>query len=116
MSIINPIPATPAPAPAPTTAQSQAKLVASVKSSSNILFRQMVKTFNNQFANIWSNADGLTPQQAFTAFGTNAADLCQLSNTLATAINAAAPNTVSTATPSPLVYNTDGTVTVGSVS
>jgi hypothetical protein len=40
------------------------------------------QTFADAKAFVWSNADGLTPQQALDLFGTDAGDLFSLSNLL----------------------------------
>lgn len=76
-------------------------------------FAQMKRAYTDGMAIVWDNADGLTPADVFAALGTDGAEACRLSSVLATAINAAVPDTVPASAPQPLTINQDGTVTVG---
>jgi hypothetical protein len=95
-----------------TTAQKQAKAKATINGGVNALYRQMLTTYNSAMESVWANADGLTPQEVFNAFGTNGGELVRLATLLKTTINTATPNTIPDSSVS-LTVNNDGTVTVG---
>lgn len=76
-------------------------------------FRSIQGTFESARSLIWENNDGLTPQQAFDAFGNEAGKLIQASLACSTLINTLFPNTVDVNPPHPVTVNQDGTVTVG---
>ncbi len=66
----------------------------------------------NMYKTIWSNKDGLTPQQVFDLYGTNAAALRQMLLTIVGALNTAAPGTFDISYIHPVTVNPDGTITV----
>jgi hypothetical protein len=82
-----------------------------IQGSVNQLYSQMVKNLRENMALVWQNKDGLTPQEVFDAFGTDAVELLRLSSIVKNAINAATPGTIPdlTATITP---NEDGTVSI----
>ena len=57
--------------PTLSTAQAQAKLSRDIGFSANGLYKQEMAALAAGFTSIWSNSDGLTPIQAFQAFGTS---------------------------------------------
>jgi hypothetical protein len=106
--------ATPSPTPTPPTLtieQKQRKAKAIINAQINGLYRQMLSTYTAAMGLVWSNADGLTSQQVFDAFGTDGAELIRLATLLATTVNTATPGTI----PAPTVnlqIGEDGKVTV----
>jgi hypothetical protein len=120
LSMASIIPPTP-PAPVPlTTAQAQSKVLNVVKAVIERDLQMMQQSFSMVGGLIWSNPDGLTPQQCFDALDTvggnktnDASQLVQFSNTFLTALGGLG---VTIPSPMPAGYsltiNTDGTVTV----
>ena len=82
-----------------------------IQGSINHLYSQMVSTLRGNLALVWQNSDGLSPQEVFDAFGTDAVELLRLSSIVKNAINAATPNVIDDI-PATLTPNEDGTVTV----
>ncbi len=70
----------------------------------------MIEAYTTGMKNVWES-DGISPQEVFNAFGTEAGELKRLAAIIKTAINQAKPNTIPDA-PVSLVFNPDGTVTV----
>lgn len=75
-------------------------------------YSTLIATTNGIFNQVWSNKIGLTAQQVFDAFGTDAATLVSMFGVLVTAINQLQPNGISLSAPHTFVINQDGTVTV----
>ena len=96
-----------------TLEQKQERLKKQVARKSYETFQAMVGNYSEIKRMMWQNQQGLTPQQAFDALGTNAAELFQLSSVLVQAVNSVKPNTLDPAQPYEFTVNEDGTVTVG---
>lgn len=100
------------PSPVPLTVPDyQAQTQASVLSTLQSAVSGAVSGFVSIYGQLWNNPN-LTPQQVFTAFGTNACQLVQISQNFQSTMNTLAPNSI----PSPqysLQINPDCTVTVG---
>ena len=94
-----------------TTTQAQTKLKTTATAQINQVYRMNVTIYNSLMNSIWQNADGLTPQQAFDSFGTDAGELVTYGHLLAGLINNVTPDAVSTITPEALTVNENGTVT-----
>lgn len=105
MSIIQPV-------TSPTVEQRQARAVARINASINGLYRQMLTVYNANMEIVWSNSDGLTPQQVLDGFTTEGGELLRLTAALTTAVNTATPDVIP---PPSVVLNVaeDGTVTIG---
>lgn len=73
---------------------------------------RLIEQFNEIFNLVWDNPHGLTPQQVFDAFGTEAGDLFTVSSAIGSAILAVNPSWVPPTRPFPHVINQDNTVTV----
>jgi hypothetical protein len=91
----------------------QAKVKDRLDQRVNGLFNYLEQEFNNLMQEFWENSAGLTPQQVFDAYGTDAAQWFALANDLANMMNAIVPNTVDPTPPLPYTINPDGTVKVG---
>ena len=72
----------------------------------------MTTTYKTIRQVVWSNAQGLTPQEVFDALGSSGAELFQLSSLLVQTVNAAQPGTLDPTQPFDFTINPDGTVTV----
>jgi hypothetical protein len=99
--------------PVLTTEQKQTRLKALLQNSVNILWKQMLSTYQGSMKAIWQNPDGLTPQQAFDAFGTDAVELVRLAGIQAATLNNVQAGTVDTSAVPSFTVNQDGTITVG---
>lgn len=76
-------------------------------------FKRLVDDFQNTFSDVWNNSEGLSPQEVFDSFGTDAAELFQLADTVGKAIETLQPGSITTKAPMKYEINKDGTVTVG---
>jgi len=92
----------------------QLRLKAQTQAQIRQLFTQMTVVFTTCFNNIWENPDGLTPQQAIDAFGTDGVELFRLAWILQEAANEAKAGTLTQTPPVEVTKNQDGTVTIGS--
>lgn len=97
--------------PPPPKEALQSVLKNGLTESVNNLFEQMKLTFADGMRMVWANPDGLTPQEVFDAFGTDAAELVRLAQILKDAVNKAVPGTFPTTAPD-FTINKDGTITV----
>lgn len=79
----------------------------------NVSFDRLVRDFGTLFQQVWNNQNGLTPQQIFDAFGTDAVQLFVIAGTIQDAVNHIQPSTLNGTPPLPYVIHQDGTVTVG---
>lgn len=77
-------------------------------------FQIQKSTFNALMIDIYNNPDGLTPQQFYDAWGTDAASIVAIKARAATYLNAAVPGSVDPTPPNGHIetVNIDGTVTV----
>ncbi len=91
----------------------QLRLKTNVQAQIQKLFMDMNSTFVSCFNNIWENPDGMTPQQAIDAFGTDGVELFRLAWILQVAVNDAKPDTLLQSPPVMVTKNQDGTVTIG---
>ena len=123
------VPSPPAAPTPPTTVQLQAQLQQQVKNKASQAFQQMVRQQNDGINAIWHNPNGLTPQQAVDALGTDAARIFAAHGALTNAVVAAvsADNAAMTAlnpayvpVAAPILkptftwtVNSNGTITIG---
>jgi len=87
--------------------QAKSRVLAGVNSAYN----QMVSLYSQAQLLIFSNPDGLTPQEVLAAFGPDAAELLRISGIVQAAINAATPGKAKEL-PVVLAPNEDGTVSI----
>lgn len=99
----------------PPKGDAQAALKTAVTSSIQRCYAMMLRAYTDNMGQVWENDNGLSPQDAFDAFGTDAADLVRLATILVSTINAATPDTLPTPDPTVLTVNSDGTVSVKKV-
>jgi hypothetical protein len=112
------IPAVPSAPPALTKEQAQSKLSFMVRDTINRDLSVIFSTFKAVYDAIWTNKDGLTPQECFDALGTDAVEMVMVSNAIQTAVNSVVPNSMDFSVPATwtMTPNQDGTVTVTQAS
>src|ERR1039458_7760030 len=112
MSLINPI--TPPTPPVLTTAQKQARYKSIVKGGAYGFLQQMIRKYNTDYTNFWTNSDGLTPAECVAALGTDGAEAVEKLGALKTFINSMYAGSIpDVATPQTITPNQDGTITLG---
>lgn len=84
----------------------------------NSVYQQMTSTLEFGFNAVYGNNQGLTPQEVFDAFGTDAVEMLRLSAILQETLIEAHPEIEAKMPSHPyeLIPNEDGTVTVGQSS
>lgn len=92
--------------------QQKAIVAKEVKGICNLLFTQNVTGFVRCYNTIWSNSNGLTPQEVCDALGTDAGNLFTLAGSLQAVVNAAQPGALPQAPLKAVTINSDGTVTL----
>lgn len=95
------------------TQQTQAATRDRMTNDINTLFGQMLDCYNRNMTSVWSNPDGLQPQQVLDGFNTDAGELFRLAGVLNTAINTTVSGTIPDAIIPTLTFNNNGTVTIG---
>jgi hypothetical protein len=102
--------------PTPTTEQKQTRVRNRVKRMSTDLLTRIKSQHQEIMQAVWNNPAGLTPQQVMDAFGSEAAELFQLSDQLLTMLGNVKPDDPyleEAAAPYNYTINDDGTVTIG---
>lgn len=79
---------------------------------SNKLYQRINREHTEIFNYIWNNSDGLTAQEIFDEYGTNAVDLFTFSSNIQQMLSDANENYIALETPYTYTINPDGTVTV----
>lgn len=64
------------------------------------------------FDKVWKNEAGLSPQQVFSAFGTDAGTLHSMLGTIQNLVNSVSPGSLDLVEPKVVHVNQDGSVTV----
>jgi len=95
-----------------TKAQAKKKVEILTKRIVNIELQNIKKACAELWMLYWNNPDGLTPQEAFDALGTDGPQICLISSAAAQFMNAIKLGTVSDTTPKPLSV-VDGKIVVG---
>lgn len=98
----------------PTLEQKQKAVEIRIKKQSVDMLQNIKQIHQQMMQIVWQNKQGLTPQQVMDAFGSDAAELFQLSNALLTMLKTVKPDDEYGNTKAPYDYtiNEDGTVTI----
>lgn len=107
MTLINPSPQ----APVLPLSVKQAAFKYSTTNHVTATFRDLRSATDGLYVSVFSNPEGLTPQQAFDALGNDAAQLFGLLTNLKSSLNTLVPDTISWSLPEATI-NPDGTVTL----
>ena len=100
----------------PTTEQKQTRVNNRIKRLSVDTLNHIKAQHREMMQAVWNNPAGLTPQQVMDAFGSEAAELFQLSDQLLTMLGNVKPDDPYLAeaeAPYNYTINDDGTVTIG---
>jgi hypothetical protein len=97
-----------------TVAGKQEKMRARLSQVLQSQFDSIKSVVEHGRTNIWSNPDGLTPQEAFDAFGTDGYQLLKASMAAINMLNAIVPGTADASLPDghTVQVNADGSITV----
>lgn len=83
-----------------------------IKGSLQATYVQNVTVFNDVYNELWSEKDGITPQDRLNALGTDAAELFNIALAFGQAINSIHPDSVPLQPKMPVTVHEDGTVTI----
>lgn len=83
-----------------------------IRKKTNRLLNKTAKQHRELFSYVWENPEGVTAQEIFDEYGTDAVQLFVLSSGIQNLIESIDPNSPSLSTPFPYTINPDGTVTV----
>ena len=108
---------TPNASPAPQTlADKEADFAIRIKVTINQMYQLLGKVMLSNQAKFWSSADGLTPQQHFSAFGQDQCALRQTFLKSAAYLNGLAPGTIAGKEPAQVTMSGSGDACVVTVS
>jgi hypothetical protein len=112
--LITPQPSgSPSPAPSISVAHLQQLEAMKIRMTVNQDFKQLTRDTTMMFNEIWNNPKGLTPQQVFTALGTDAGALHAFYLNEVSFLNSVVAGTITLTEPHSVTVNSDGTITVG---
>jgi len=96
----------------PTLEEKKAALMRQIRTMLTNNYNDLLTIYNAGNTMVWTNPDGLTPQDCFDAMGQEAAHFVQIGLEMAQMLNAAVPGSIDLSVSPPLQINEDGTVTV----
>ena len=85
-------------------------LVSAMKHDATFQFNQLVSNWVKSYNNVWENADGLTPLEVITGFGTDARELFVVSYATQQYINSIAPGTLPQVPSKTPTFKNDGSI------
>ena len=99
--------------PAPTKEELQKACAQYIRGNTFMGVQNLCQVFTDLWERLWSNPDGLTPQEVCDSLGKDASQLFQLAQEVQTMISALNPGAIPMVAPYKYTINPDGSVTIG---